>query len=64
MILKILSKDTGGNHGRKIYLMSKHFTIYLRRITMSNKLKDTVQKEKALVTKKSKEKEDSNLTFF
>ena len=62
--IKILSKDTGGSHGRKIYLMSKNFTIYLRRIKMSNKLKDTVQKEKALVTKESKKKEDSNLTFF
>lgn len=61
----VLSRDTGGYHGRKIYLLSKNFKIYLRRIVMNSVLKKTYEREQVVINQyKSKKEEESNLTLF
>lgn len=62
---EILSQDTGGKHGRKIFFLSNNFKIYLRRIHIRSMLDQTYRKEEEAIKKiKDREKEESNLTFF
>lgn len=62
---EILSRDTGGKHGRKIFFISNNFKIYLRHIHIKSMLDKTYKdEEKAIKKYKEKDKEESNLTFF
>lgn len=62
---EILSQDTGGKHGRKIFFLSNSFKIYLRRININSMLEPIYKKEAEVIKKyKNREKEESNLTFF
>lgn len=62
---EVLSQDTGGKHGRKIFFLSNNFKIYLRRIQIKSILDKTYEKEQKIIkTYNKKDKEESNLTFF
>ena len=62
---QVLSQDTGGKHGRKIFFLSNNFKIYLRRIDIRSMLDETYKKEQKIIkTYNKKDKVEMNLTFL
>ena len=63
--IPIVASDLGGRGGRKIHFLPDSFTVYLKRIEISEQIKDTVAEEKKLLKKmKSSTEKESDLTLF
>ncbi|MCK8816822.1 chemotaxis protein CheD [Natroniella sulfidigena] len=63
--IPIVAHDVGGKQGRKIYLLSETFDIYLKRLGETRKIKDTIQHEKGLFRRIKKEQDQgSDVTLF
>lgn len=63
--ISVLSQDTGGLHGRKIFFFTSNFKVYLKRIYMSQLIQKTYEKELESFRKNSKlQSKRRNLTLF
>lgn len=63
--ISIISQDTGGNYGRKIFFFTDNYRVYLKRLEMSKTLKRNYEKEiLAIKNERKKAQNNSNLTLF
>lgn len=63
--IPVINENLGGDFGRKILLLPDSFNVYLKKIEISTLSPQTIEREKELMYKKQKEKNQAGeLTMF
>ncbi|MFW6409781.1 MAG: chemotaxis protein CheD [Halanaerobiales bacterium] len=63
--IPIKARDLGEDYGRQIIIVPDSFTVYLRKIEISRLGRDTIEREKKLLSRtKDKSKKSGDLTLF
>lgn len=63
--IPVLSRDVGGNEGRKLFFFPDSFEVYVRRITYHKELQSTLQREESFLERMRRQRgEASELELF